>query len=351
MSSLLKFCSGCVMDGTAEEITFDENGVCNFCHQAHKSLREVEREKVNLPKITEQIKKDGKGKKYDVLLGLSGGVDSSTTLHHAVKLGLRPLTFGMDNGYNSPTSDENVMRLVEGLKVPYERHVIDLKRFKELQAAFMKSGVPNIEIPTDAVIMALTFQIAKENGIKWILSGGNVATESIMPTSWGYNARDLVHIKSIYKKFTGKRLEGLPLCGLLKWNIYRWYYGMKTIYLLDFFDYNRGESEKMLSESYGYKSTGEKHCENVFTQWHISYYLFEKFGIDKRKAHYSSLINSGQMTRGEAMNLLSDRPIYPRLGIEDRVMKYPKHSHDDYEKDEWLFNLIGSIVRVLQWRF
>ena len=115
--------------------------------------------------------------------------------------------------------------------------------------------------------------------------------------------------------------------------------------------YNRKESEKMLIEKYGFKSTGEKHCENIFTWWFQNYYLFEKFGIDKRKAHYSSLINSGQMTRKEAMDLLSENPIYPRLGIEERVMKYPRRSHDDYKKDEWLFNFIGSIVKTLRWKY
>src|SRR3990167_2647988 len=229
-----KICKNCVLDISATEITFDAQGVCNFCRQAQKSLKEIELDKPDLPQIIDKIKRDGKGKKYDCLIGLSGGVDSSTTLHYAVELGLRPLTFGMDNGYNSPVSDENVMRLVEGLKVPYERRVSDLQKFKELQAAFMKSGVPNIEIPTDHVIMALTYQVAKENDIKWILSGGNVSTESVMPISFGYNARDLVHIKDVYKKMTGKKLTGLPVCSLLQWNIYRWWYGIRIMYLLDY---------------------------------------------------------------------------------------------------------------------
>jgi PP-loop superfamily ATP-utilizing enzyme len=221
------------MDGSAPEIVLTETG-CNFCDQARKSLKENEAVKYKLPEILKQIKKDGEGKKYDVLIGLSGGIDSSSVLHEAVKFGLRPLCFGMDNGYNSPISDENVLKIVEKLKVPYIKIEIDKKKFTELQVAFMKAGVKNLEIPTDHMILATTYELAVKYNIKWILSGGNSSEESICPPSWGYNARDLTHIKDIYKKMTGKNLSGLPTCGLLRWNIYKWWYGIKMLYLLDF---------------------------------------------------------------------------------------------------------------------
>lgn len=227
-------CSNCVMDKSAKEISFDEKGVCNFCHQAQKSLKEIEIEKPNLLKRIEQIKKDGWGKKYDILCGLSGGVDSSTALVKAVELGLRPLCFSVDNGWQSDIAQENVMRLVEGLKVPFYRYTIDLAKFRELQAAFMKAGVPNIEIPTDAILLATTYEIANIYGIKYIISGGNVSEENVMPESFGYSARDLVHIKAIFKWATGKKLVGLPLCGLFRWNYYRWVKRIKIIYLLDY---------------------------------------------------------------------------------------------------------------------
>lgn len=337
------------MNGTAQEIKLDENGVCNFCHQAQKALKEIEAEKHKLPEIIEQIKKDGEGKDYDVLIGLSGGVDSSTALHYAVEMGLRPLCFSVDNGWNDPRADENILRIIETLKVPFYRYTIDLKKFKELQGAFLKAGVPNVEIPTDHILMATSLEMASQYGIKWIISGGNVATESIMPESWGYNARDLTHIKDIYKKMTGKKLKGLPVCGLLKWNYYKWIRDVKTLYLLDFLCYNRNESIELLKEKYGYKPYGNKHEESIFTSWFQNWYLFEKFNIDKRLAHFSSLINSGQMTRKEAMDLLAECPIYPKLGIESKVMKYLKRSHDDFKKDEWLFNTISKIIRF--WRF
>ena len=343
---MLKFCSKCVMDGSAEELVLDENGVCNFCYSARKALKEIETEKRNLPKIIEQIKKDGKGNKYNCLIGLSGGVDSSTVLHYAVQLGLRPLAFNMDNGFNDPKADENVLNLVEALKVPFYRYTIDLDKFRELQSAFMKAGVPNIEIPTDHILMAITYEMADKYKIKWILSGGNVATESIMPESWGYQPRDLVHIENIYKRFVGKKLKGLPVCGLLKWNWYKWIKGIKIFYLLDYLNYNRSESIKLLEKEYGWKNYYEKHCENYFTWWFQNYYLFEKFGYDKRKAHYSSLINSGQMTRKEAMDLLAERPEYPELGLEKVIWDIPKRSHYEFKTDEWLWNSLAITIRA-----
>lgn len=229
-----RFCSKCVLDGTVEELVLDENGVCNFCHQAQKSLREIEADKADLPSLIDKIKQNGKGKKYDVLIGLSGGVDSSFTLVKAVALGLRPLCFSVDNGWNDPKADENIMRLVEGLKVPFYRYTINVEKFRRLQAAFIKAGLINLEIPTDHILMASSYEMAEKYGIKYILSGGNVATESIMPASWSYTARDLVHIKDVYKKMMGTKLDGLPLCSLLKFNWYKWIKGIRTIYLLDY---------------------------------------------------------------------------------------------------------------------
>lgn len=333
------------MDVSAPEIVFDDKGVCNFCHQAQKQLAEIRANASYLPAIIKDIK-DLKGQ-YDCLIGLSGGVDSSYMLMKAVELGLKPLCFTIDNGWNDAKADENIMRLVEGLKVPFFRYTIDLPKFKELQGAFLKAGVRNIEIPSDHILMAATFEMAEKNNIKWILSGGNVATESIMPPSWGYSARDLKHIKAIYHKFTGKALFGLPMCSLEKWNYYRWIVGLKTLYLLDYLDYNREAAIKELEEKFGYQPYGDKHCESTWTWWFQNYYLFEKFGIDKRKAHLSSMINSGQMSRKDALDIVHQSPVYPRLGIEEKIMKYPKHQHSDYPQDEWLFNLLSKVVKYV----
>lgn len=334
------------MDITAKEITFDKDGICNFCHQAVEALLEIYSGGVcdaNGCRI-QSIPWKSKGE-YDVLIGLSGGADSSYALLKAVEMGLRPLCFSVDNGWNSLVADENIMKLVEGLKVPFYRYNIDLDKFRELQATFISAGVKNIEIPTDHILMAISYKLASQYGIKTIISGGNVATESIMPASWGHNARDLTHIQAIYQKFIGKKLTGLPLCSIWKWNYYRWIKKIRIVYLLDYYDYNRDKAIEVLAEKFGYLYPGEKHEESVWTKWFQNFYLFEKWGIDKRKAHYSSLINSGQMTRNEALEKLQACPIYPELGIESRVMKYSRHEHEEYPMDKW-YARISKLVKL-----
>ena len=336
-------CNNCVLDKSASEITFDSEGVCNFCHSAQRELEGIK--KLD-PHDLARVKIAGAGHKYDCLIGLSGGVDSSYALHKAVEMGLRPLCFSVDNGYNEPKADENIMRLVETLKVPFYRYTIDLQKFKDLQSAFITAGLVNIEIPTDHILMATTFEMAAKYGIKYIISGGNVATESIMPASWSYTARDLVHIKDVYRKMKGRELTGLPVCSLWKWNIYRWVKGIKTLYILDFVGYNKAEAVKLLQDKYGFQDYREKHCESTFTWWFQNFYLFTKFGIDKRKAHLSSLINSGQMTRSEALEILAGNPEYPALGLEHKVMQYPIRPHSDFKSDAKLYAFISRFVKL-----
>lgn len=323
--------------------------VCNFCSKAEVMWREVNSisQKAEGMMFVEAMKIDGRGKKYDCLIGLSGGVDSAWALHTAKSLGLRPLAFSVDNGWNDDKADQNVYNLVERLKVPFEKVVIDWGKFREIQAAFMKAGQINIEIPTDHILMAVSLEMASRHGITYILSGGNVATESIMPESWGYNARDLVHIEAIYEKFYGTKLRDLPTCSLLRWNWYRWIKRIRTVYLLDYYNYDRRLAKDILMKQYGYQDVGEKHEESIFTRWFQNFYLFEKFGIDKRKAHYSSMIVSGQMTREEAMEKLDSAPVYPELGLERKVLKYPIKPYTAFPTDERLHSLIAKYVRII----
>lgn len=328
------------MDSTASEFYETEDG-CYFCDLALK----------NKPPILAVPNLKTNHKDYDVLLGVSGGVDSSYCLHLLNEMGVRVLAFSIDNGWNDPVADENIMKLVEGMRIPFIRYTIDVDKFRELQSAFIKAGLKNIEIPTDHILMASALELANEYGIKTIISGGNWATESIMPRSWGYQPRDLKHIKAVYRKYTKHRLNGLPTCGLLKWNWYKWVKGIRTINLLDYYDYRRADAIRLLGEKYGYTPYGEKHGESVFTKWFQNFYLFEKFGIDKRKAHLSSLIISGQITREEAMEELTKNPIYPKLGIEERVLKYPKNEYTDFPNDEKLYEFISQVIRKLRWLF
>ena len=224
------------MNISASEITF-ENGVCNFCTEYQKT--EVKRKAEALHPgriwIYYELQKAGQGKKYDCILGLSGGVDSSTCLHYLAENNIRPLLFSVDNGHNKDAADENIMRMVETLKVPFQREVLNLPVFRELQKAFILSGTRNIEIPTDHVLMALTYQMAVKHGIKYIISGGNHSTEGIMPPSYGYQARDLTHIKAIYKKFIGKELKGLPTISFPQYLYYRFVKGIRVVNLLDYY--------------------------------------------------------------------------------------------------------------------
>lgn len=353
-----KRCVRCVMDESAP-IGFDKNGVCNYCYDFNEKNWERRLEKSNLPWYIYDMKK---GKKYHCILGLSGGVDSSLCLHYLVEHGVKPLCFSVDNGWNTPESDENIMRLVEGLKVPFQRYVLDVDRFKELQFCFLKSGVVNVEIPTDHIIRALQYKLAADNGIRWIISGGNIATEAIMPDVWSYNASDLVHIKHIYKRFARKKLSGLPTMSLWQYIYYRFIKKIKTLNLLDYYEYNREEAKKLLTEKYGWKDYGNKHCENLFTKWYQETFLPGKFGIDKRKAHYSTLINSGQMKREKAVELLRENTIDHNLteqiyekfkpiasSIEwNKAMASPRRLHENYKTDIRLRNILNKIWKFLK---
>lgn len=340
-----KMCQKCVLD-TSIKISFDEKGICNFCREYEKKENERRAAKLHpgIAWILYEMRKEGKGKKYDCLLGLSGGVDSAMCLHYLVREhGIRPLCFSVDNGWNTPKADENIMRMVETLKVPFYRYTIDLKEFADLQMAFVRAGVKNIEIPTDHVLMATTYRMAYENDIKYIISGGNLATEGIMPRDYGYEARDLTHIQAIFKKFIGRKLKKLPTISLLQYLYFRFVKDIRIIQPLDFYDYRREEAKKILEKEYEWKDYYGKHEESTYTLWFQNFYLPSKFGLDKRRPHFSSMINSGQMTRDRAIEELKKPLRYPELGCEKRVMEYKNHDYKEYPNNEWLWNLLSKI--------
>lgn len=347
------------------EIRFDTEGICNHCYAARAKENQHRIDREQLPWVIDQIKKSGRGRAYDCVLGLSGGVDSSFALYELVQHGVRVFTFHCDNGWNTKESDENIMRLVEGLKVPFFRWKIDREKFHELQRAFIQSGVPNIEIPTDHILTSVAWKIARQEGVKTIISGGNWQTESIMPAVFGYSAVDLYHIQQIYKRFA--RLEGydeemneyfdasgypakcdkygchtkilisrcdycsskaryrrkkvLSLTGLPTTNLaqYMWYRcvaKIKIVNILDYVNYNRNEAKKKLSDLYGWKNYGEKHEESIFTKWFQESYLPLVYGLDKRRPHLSSMIHCGQMTREEAVEIVN-KPAKSTVGLQE----------------------------------
>lgn len=283
-------CSRCVLD---------EPDPCKYCLFADSMANERRAQKLELPWIIRKIK--DQGGKYDCLVGLSGGVDSSYALHKIIGQGLKPLCFSVDNGWQSPQADENIMRLVEGMKVPFYRYNIDLEAFKSLQRAFIRAGVKNIEIPTDHVLMATTYEMAHKYKIKTIISGGNWQTEGTMPDYYGHNASDLTYIKAIGD------ISKLPHISLLKYLWRRNVEGIKIINILDYYDYNREDAIRTLVKEYGYKPYGEKHGESHFTKWFQNVYLPQVHGLDKRKPHLTSLIHSEQMTRLQALHELKKK--------------------------------------------
>lgn len=367
-------CKRCVMDTTAEEITFDASGVCSFCHYFDEHVKPIldransgEGKKV-LDQIVEAIKRSGEGVSYDSILGISGGTDSSYLAYLATELGLRPLVVHVDTGWNTPESEGNVKNLVSQLGLDLEIIKVDWEEMRDLQIAFYKASVKNCEIPQDHAFLAALYRKAEQVGVHYILTGGNFATESILPRSWGYNAGDLRHLLAIHKRFGTQPLRNFPTLSF--WQRYVYYpfvRKIREVRLLNYVPYNRAEAKRILSEKLGWQDYGAKHYESVLTRFFQGYYLPTKFGIDKRKAHFSSLILSGQMTREQALEELR-RPPYPseellrtdkayiaqKLGLSlsewEQILALPPRDHYEFPNSELLFKAKDTIVNMLGMR-
>lgn len=350
-------CAMTVMDESDPEITFDEKGISNHWYHAKARLENEwfpdETGKKKLYEIADTIKKEGKGKKYDCILGISGGTDSTMVAYLAKDLGLRPLAVHLDNGWNTELAQENIQNILKVLDIDLLTHVIDWPEFRDLQLSFFKASVPNIEIPTDHAVNAIAFNIAAKYGVRFILSGSNVATEAIMPSAWTYDNRDLYHLKAIHKKFGRLPLKTFPTYGILRFAYYFGIRKMRFIRPLNLISYNKKEAHKLLKEKFGWRDYGAKHFESVFTRFYQGYLLPRKFGYDKRKAHLSALIASNQITRHEA-KLELEKETYPfelmlqdkeyvckKLGMStsdfNEMMHQPPRKHTDYPSRAWLF--------------
>lgn len=358
-----QICTKTVMDTTDPDITFDEAGVSNHYYEYQNLAKRLllpatDREKA-LKAIVDTIKSAGEGKEYDCLLGLSGGVDSSYMAYLAVSLGLRPLVIHFDNGWNSELAVSNIESIVKKLNLGLETFVIDWEEFKDVQVAFLRASVPNLEVPTDHAIKASLFNIANERGIKFILSGSNVVTEGILPRSWGHQADDLRSLKAIHRRFGTKRLRTFPQLGILKYAYFYYVKGIRTVRILNYIDYSKHTAIATLEKELGWRNYGGKHYESIFTQFFQAHYLPAKFNIDKRKAHLSTLICSGQISRDEAIEELKN-PLYtPELLDEhltyvlkkfgfsrnewNAIMQSAPASHRDYPSNERAIEFLTSI--------
>lgn len=304
-----KICNRCVMDDSAIGISFDKDGVCNFC-KIHDEL-EMQyafgaKSSRDLNGILEKIKKDGKGKKYDCIVGVSGGRDSTYTLYSAVKFGLRPLAVHFDNGWNTEVAVKNIKNVCQKLNVDLFTYVADWEEFKDLQRSFLKASVSDADVPNDWTIFSVLFQAAAKEGLRYIVHGHSFRTEGSSPLSWTY--MDGKYLMDIQKKFGTRKIKSFPIMTISDFIYYSFIKNIRQIRLLYFLPYDEKEILKVLNTEVGWIDYGGKHHESKFTGFFQSYILTRKFNIDKRKLHFSALIRSNQMTRSDAINEIQKDP-------------------------------------------
>jgi aminotransferase len=355
------------MDTTDPGINFDAAGICNHCRTFDSVLnarwmRGAEGEQQILRQIT-RIKLENADKDYDCIVGLSGGVDSSYLAVKVKEFGLRPLVVHVDAGWNSELAVQNIERLVTTLGFDLHTIVIDWEEIRDLQLAFLRAGVPNQDIPQDHAFFAGLYRFASKHKVKWVLSGTNIASESIMPLAWGYNAMDSRHLRTIHRKFGTRPLRTFPVIGL--WEQYISFpllHRMRVLRPLDYLPYDKNAAKTLLMERYGWRDYGAKHYESTWTKFFQGYYLPTRFGYDKRLAHLSSLIVAGQLTREEALDILQrehysaeelrrDRKfVLKKLGLTDaefdRLLHAPRASHQQYPSNEKLIRFLVTCVRL-----
>jgi len=357
------------MDTSDPEITFDRNGLCNHCREFEEITKKewypnAEGKKL-LKTIIKDIKQFGRYKDYDCIIGLSGGVDSSYLAIKVNEMGLRPLVVHVDAGWNSELAVNNIENIVKYCEYDLHTHVVDWEEIKDLQVAYLRSGIANQDIPQDHIFFSAMYHYAVKNSIRYVLTGGNLASEAIFPNAWHNDAMDARNIKAIHKKFGTKKLKNYKLIGYFE---YYFYYPfikkMRVIRPLNYMPYNRHEAIQELKEKIGWKDYGRKHGESRFTKFFQNYYLPLRFGYDKRRPHYSSLIVSGQLTREEAVKEL-DIPLYDerelredkeyfvkKLGLTnvefEELLHLKKHSFEEFPNCHSYFKAIKRIQGLIE---
>ena len=367
MTQEYRICVRCIMDTTDPEIQFDNDGVCNHCRRYEEKVKERlcldEAGQQELNKLVGEIKIKGKNKKYDCIIGVSGGVDSTFVAYLVKKLGLRPLAVHLDNGWNAEVAVGNIEALRK-LDIDLHVAVVDWEEFKDLQLSFLRASVPDAEIPTDHGISALLYDVAAKEGAPFIFTGVNVSTEGVHPIRWSYGMWDWKYIRSVHNRFGSVRLETYPhysLLGLLNYVFVR---RIRRIPVLNYMTYVKEDAIKLLEKELGWEYYGGKHYESIYTRFLQAYILPRKFNIDKRRSHLSSLICSGQITREEALEEMKRDP-YPseemmksdkeyvltKLGLSEEefeiIMSLPIKTVRDYPSNYWGFPIMRRISRTL----
>lgn len=307
-------CTRCILTSDDDpNIEFDENGVCSYCHIYEANLKKYyfgkDPDLVKFNTLIREIRENGKGRKYDVLIGLSGGVDSTYVAYLCHKYQIRALAVHLDNGWNSELSVVNIKNILKHTGFDLYTYVINWEEFKDLQRSYFKANVVDIEALTDHAITSIMQRIAIKNKINYILSGSSITTEGILPSSWVFSKRDHLNIKSIHKKFGTKNIKSFPINGFYRAMIKNKVFKIQSVDILNCIIYDKVEAKKIITEFFKWRDYGGKHYESVFTRFYQAYILPNKFNIDKRKSHYSTLICAGQLSKEKALQLMSE-PLY-----------------------------------------
>ena len=364
-------CSITVMDTIADpDITFDDQGICKYYYDYKKvEARDVFQGKEGEQKLAvliDQIKKEGQGKPYDCLIGLSGGVDSTYVAWLVKNLGLRPLAVHLDNGWNSELAVKNVENIITKLGFDLYTLVVNWEEFKDIQLAYLKASVVDIEVVSDHAIFATMYKLAREKKIGYVLSGTNVVTEHIMPQAWLYKKMDFANLKAIHDQFGKKKLKTYPTFDFKKYVYYSAVLKLNPISILNYVPYNKQEVKEIIKKELDWRDYGGKHYESIFTKFYQAYILPRKFHIDKRKAHLSTLICSEQMSKEDALKEL-EKPLYDpaelssdkeyvlkKLGLNEEefemIMHLPVRRHDEFKTDthlkEGYMNLLKKTEKI-----
>jgi len=370
MSNGYQVCSNCVMDSSDSTITFNQDGVCDHCQtfatRISPAWNQMLSDTDGLQALVKNMKDSSKGRDFDCIIGMSGGIDSSYLVYLAKKqFGLRPLVFHVDAGWNSQEAVNNIEKIVDKLDLDLYTEVINWEEMRDLQLAFFKSGVSHIDTPQDHAFFATMYKFAEKHGIKHILTGANYSTECIRnPLEWMYYQSDSIQLRDIHKKFGQRPLDTFPLTSILKHKIWLPYVkGIKVLRPLNYRPYIKNDAIKLLTERFGWQPYPQKHFESRFTRFYEGYWLPKKFGFDTRKVQYSSLIVTGQMTREDALEKLKTPPydeatihhdfeyVATKLGttVEElqSYMDAPNRSFRDYKSQHAIYSVGARAMRLL----
>lgn len=362
-----QICTRCVMDTTDPDIVFDGAGVCNHCLRYDQAVQTGviggDAGRAQVTAMVERIKRDGAGKPFDCVIGVSGGVDSTFVAYKVATLGLRPLAVHLDNGWDSELAVKNIENVLRRLGIELYTHVLNWEGFRDLQLAFLKASTPDSEIPSDHAIFAVVHQVARSYGVKYIIGGQNLRTESHLPLAWSQGHADWKYIKAVHERFGTVPLRSFPHQGFWR---YRMNHSRHVWFdILNYLDYSKTTAMRVLEQELGWRYYGGKHYESIYTRFYQGYILPRKFGYDKRRTHLSSLVCSGERTRDEALRELTSETYPAKLQAEDRdyvckklglseaefeaILHLPKRSYWDYPSHGQIYQ--RRDFQALRWMY